>query len=323
MPEEVSNVAETVADLVKTLHTPQIMTLVSPEGISVPVAALPSTDGISLTSVKGYFDEYRGCPERREGTAVMLTLDSLIDHVNRFKNPNTALFADSDKNRPLLIAVIDYHDRVNVSDANTPDAAAQPHFGRHRCLHQFPLSDEWTAWNRTSAKPMSQVDFSLFLEERIVDVLPVPTLGDGDLSKSDQELQRIVNLLKGKFAGPEDLMTLSRGLAIHESSKVLQAVNLSSGESHVVFETEHQDEAGEKLSVPNLFCIGIPVFEGGDAYRVLVRLRYRKQSGGLIWTYELYRQDRVFKDALDGACAKAAEKTALPLFVGRPESTSI
>ena len=316
------NTAATVAALIKELYGHQVIT-VSAGGVEAPVLIRPTNGGLAAESVKKFVDEYRTRPERREGTAVMTTLDSLIDHVNRFKDGHSALFASNDRLKPSLQAVLDYHLACNFQKDGEEhsDTDATPRFGRHRCRHDFPLSDEWKLWTASNKKALTQSEFAAFIEERILDVLPAPVL-TGDLFEADQELARIADLLRGTFAGPERMMDLSRGLAVHESSKVLAAVNLASGEGGITFETEHHDGNGEKLSVPSLFCVGIPVFDGGDRYRVVARLRYRKSGGGLTWFYELYRHDRVFRDAFDGACTKAREDTGLPLFVGAPETAT-
>lgn len=298
------------------------------------IQALVTPSGLTVSSVKKLLDEYRVRPERREGTATMQDLDSFIAHVNRFKDADTALFADASRERPSLLAVIDYHERVNFADADFAEVGAdgetaakvhrtdaKPRFGKHKTFYAFPLSREWKAWQAKNGQSMTQLEFAAFLEERGIDILPAPVF-EGPLSDADAKLKKIADLLRGRFAGPEKMMDLSRGLAIHESARVIAATNLSSGEGAVTFETEHKDGEGQKLEVPNLFTIGIPVFEHGDLYRVLVRLRYRKNGGSLNWFYDLYRADTVFDDALKQACAKAAEQTGLPLFVGKPEGAN-
>jgi len=329
-----TNTAQVVADLVRTHIAPVRIDLKHPtDGTTAPVVILPLADGgLSINPIDKLFDAYRENPQRREGTAVMKDIDSFIAHVNRFKTDESALFADPSKTAPALLAVIDYHERVNlprpavISDdgevitpvADDCDFQALPQFGRHRTSYKFPLSPEWQAWSGQNGKAMSQTDFAAFIEERILDILAAPTF-QGDLSEQDKKLKRLSDLLNGNFASPEKMMALSRGLAIFESARVINATNINSGEGVVTFEEEHQDSEGKKLVVPNLFCLGIPVFDGGDAYRVVVRLRYRKQGAAIVWFYDLYRHDEVFEDAFKGACVIAAEGTGLPLFVGAPE----
>ena len=64
---------------------------------------------------------------------------------------------------------------------------------------------------------------------------------------------------------------------------------------------------------------GIPVFEGGDLFQVLVRLRYRIVERTVRWILEPHDMKRVFDVAFEAACEEARDKTVLPLFYGTPE----
>lgn len=322
------NVAQTTAKLMERLHRPEIVKLNHPrDDVQALILLTPGEGGFAVESAKKYLDEFRATPERRAGGASLSTLDSLIAHANRFKDRDSALFAKDDPENPSLTAVLDYHERrwdpLKNEDGNAVIGAdfredAEPRWGLHRGVHRFPVSEEWRAWEASNKKQMAQADFAAFLEDRILDILPAPTF-DGDLSENDRELLKIQDLLKGTWAGPERMMELARGLTVHEASKVGSIVNLASGEGAITFETEHQTATGERLVVPSLFLVGIPVFEGGDRFRTVVRLRYRK-NGGIVWFYELYRPDRIFKTAFREGCSRAAEETGLPLFYGTPEA---
>jgi hypothetical protein len=79
-------------------------------------------------------------------------------------------------------------------------------------------------------------------------------------------------------------------------------------------------ELHKPVKVPNLFLIGIPVFEGGPLYRIPVRLRYRLAGGRVTWIVRRYRPEAVFKDAFDEALARIGEATGLPVLRGAPEA---
>jgi hypothetical protein len=66
-----------------------------------------------------------------------------------------------------------------------------------------------------------------------------------------------------------------------------------------------------------MVVLNIPVFKSGELYQILVRLRYRKQAGGVVFFYELWRDDRVFDHAFDEAAERLSGATSLPLFRGR------
>lgn len=307
--------AQVVADIVAHHVAANVIPVAPPSGTagvptSVPVLVRPDGDGGIVTqSLKALIEEYRTAPERRVGVATMLTLESLIDHTNRFKDADTAVFADNRRDTPCLLTVFDYH-RIGAEGA--------PRFGTHRASYQFPLSDEWQAWAKFDGATMDQSEFAEFLEDRIGDVEVPPELGGDD--EPTQKLAALLARLGGRLAGPATLMDLSRGLKVTADERVHQALNLSSGESQIQYACEHRDEQGAPLKVPNLFLITIPVFNSGDVFRIPVRLRYRVRGGAISWSYHLHRTDQVFDAAFTDACRMVIEATELPLFVGKPEA---
>ena len=150
--------------------------------------------------------------------------------------------------------------------------------------------------------------------------MPVDTVQFGE---GEDDAKNFVDLLggRGKLAEPSKLMEIANGLQVLESSNVKQAQNLSTGEMKIEFESEHQtmDTAGQSMTVPSLFAIGIPVFANGPAYRILARLRYRKSGPKVVFFYELWRTDQVFDHAFDEATELAGSETGLPVLLGLPE----
>ena len=289
-----------IIDSIKELYKPEAITLANGR----EVVALPS--GIKLEDTKKFNDIYLTAPERRKGTAVIKNIDSFIAHVNRFKDDDSAIFANNDRAAPSLTAVLDYH-RVG--------SEGLPRFGEHRTKYSFPLSKEWLLWNKFNGETFTQAEFAEFIEDNILDVLsPV----DGDI-ETNERIQKLRELLGGNFASPQKLVELSKGLAINEASKVKSATNLTTGEVSLIYETVHNDEAGAPVKVPNFFLIAIPVFESETNYLMAVRLRYKLRSGSINWNFQLCRVKNVFDDAFDGACKRAEIETSLPLFVGVPE----
>lgn len=259
-------------------------------------------EGRAITGVKSFLDEYLTAPERRRGTARVYDLPSFVGHANRYKDEHSALFADPNPTAPRLVAVLNYHEA---------SAAGAPRFGDHRTVYEFPLSEEWQEWIRYDGKEMQQAEFAEFIEERICDLLTPEDAGE--------TARTLMRQLDCVFATPVQVMALSRGLQVRVNKRVTNAVNLQSGEAQVNFEEEHHDQKGEPLRVPGAFLLGIPVFRSGDLYQIAARLRYRVKGPSVTWSYSLYRTDRVFDHAFQGASKTAAEQTGLPLFVGSPE----
>lgn len=302
---------------------PEIVSLSRGNGTAANILVLP--DGKHIHSIKQYLDEYLPAPERRHGTANLTTVESLVAHANRFKDEHSVVFATESRKNPSITVVLDYHEQ---------SAAGKPRWGKHRAHYAFPFSDEWTAWQAKNGVVLDQKEFAEFMEDRIADVLQPPpgldgldgkdvsdkdTGGDFGARSPDEQLTYLAKLLNGRFAGPSRIMELSRGLAVHANEKVQQAVTLDSGEMAVQYVSDHVNAAGDKVKVPNLFLIGIPVFRLGVRYRIAARLRYRLVAGSIKWFYELYRHDAVFDDAFRESCAKVTADTALPLLYGTPE----
>lgn len=299
------NVAE-IRDLVEAYIKPSVQLLDDPtSGVQ---GLFTVSNGGATPIPPALFDPFRTKPVRRTGTAKMFTIDSLIDHTNRFKSLDTVVFADQNRDAPSITTVLDYHpESESVQDAM---------FGQHRARHDFPLSDEWKAWSAANGQPMGMADFAAFIENRLPDVLYLIP-GEDELP---EDIQRLIDTLGGSdaIATPNKLMELARGLQINEESVVQEAVNLQSGEGIIRFQSRHVDETGAPVRVPSVFLLAIPVFQGGEFYRVAARLRYRK-SGGLKFWYELYRTDRTFDHAFRMAVERVAAETGLPVLYGKPE----
>lgn len=344
MPETDAITAETftaVVAEVKQHFAPQTVTLKGGPG-TTDTQVLVMPPGLTAFPASTFATPRPLCPDRYEGTATMTDLDSFIVHVNRFRDDDSVIFADTTMTSPSLTAVLDYH-KARWRDMPSGDEEPStkvlspvdlPRFGVHRTHYAFPVSDRYQAWKDKNKKTMTQEDFAAFLEDHTLDLQPAPLLDDPRLIepvteddppqlRADKELRRITDLLRGRWGGPETLMDMSRGLSLHATDKVDQIVNLSSGAGRISFLSDHEtvDKSGANVEVPSLFCIGIPIFENGDKYRIAVRLRYRRSQSSLVWFYELYQDGDVFRHALDEALEKTGCCTGLPVLRGKPEPT--
>ena len=286
---------------------PTILEIKSPDGATGQILVIPTVDesgraSAKLESAAKFCDEYRDAPAKRKGSANLCDVASLIAHVNRFKDVDSVVFADTNRAKPSITAVLDYH-RAGSDGA--------PRFGLHRSHYAFPVSDEWTAWTKAHGAEMGQASFAEFIETHMVDVVEPTAASDS------------ANVFAEKcgvtLAAPSRLLELSRGLSINVGEQIVQAINLQSGEKQIQFKETHSDQSGAPLKVPGAFLIGIPVFRADSRYQVCVRLRYRKTGGSLTWFMDLWRYEEVFDAAILHACEVVKEGTQLPLLVGTPE----
>jgi uncharacterized protein YfdQ (DUF2303 family) len=303
-----ADLASGMGDLaMRAAIAPQIMEITSPDGVKGQFAIVPTAESgrgmsVDLRSVLHFYDEYRTKPMSRLGTARLGDLASLIEHINRFKDTDSVIFADTNRTSPAITAVLDYH---------KAGATGEPRFGNHCSHYAFPVSDEWKAWTGKSGKEISQGEFAEFIEAHIIDVIE-----NTDGSPSAKMFAEKCGLT---FATPAQVMELSRGLSVNVEGKLAQSINLQNGVKQIQFTESHTGENGAPLKVPGAFLVGIPVFRAGSRYQVCVRLRYRKQGASLTWIMELWRYEEVFDAAIRDACDEVKDATELPLLVGIPE----
>lgn len=269
-------------------------------GLPADVPLLVDPKSGKATSLKPIIDEWRLKPVRKAGTAKVLTLESLVDLVNRHKTEHSVIFADTDWKKPSLTAVIDYHDKQNGGPADN---------GKHRVHYEFPLSDSWNAWMGINGEALPQVEFAEFIEDHIADLAAPDTMEEEDWRHK----------FSFRVAFPNELVSLSRGLQVFSETKVKNVVNLQSGAAQINFEEEHKDANGNKLDVPGMFILSIPPFFRGEPARIPVRLRYRQSAGKLFWICQLYRPDIYVTEQVIRDMERAGSDTSLPTFQGAPE----
>ena len=311
----IGSVFEATREFVTDNMRAELVKVTDPDS-GVEVLAIADTSGGLRPLPADFYDTARDTPRFRRGTAAMTSLDSFIDHVNRFGDDDTAVFADDRRDAPKLTAVLDYHRADNPIESGGSTIGQFRH-GMHRTTFAFPLSDEWKAWQKANGSKMSMGAFALFLEDRIGDIA---VAGD----EFPEDVERFVNVNGGvdAIADFATLVELSRGLKVYEQANVEEAQNLASGEGHIRFSVEHETRGrtGGTVKVPTMFFVAIPIFNKGPFYRIGARLRYRKTTEGIVFWFDLYRSDRSFDHAFAEAVEKVDAKTPARVFFGAPEA---
>lgn len=261
-------------------------------------------------------------PYRRVGLAKMLDLASLIAWANRFKGNNSVLFADTG-DKPSLTCIADYHGGGAPVNSPTDRDPAASHC-RHRATYAFPVSQEWKTWNEASGKPLTMPQFGEFIEANAKDLLnPTPNILRPTYQDTPEPWElamiAVAEQLGGRFGTYAVLQQLAKQFTVNETNNILTSNNRDSGEQAIQFLNEHKDPDGAPISIPNLFMIAIPVFDGDAAYRLAVRFRYRKSGASIAFIMSLHNPDVVFRDAVKLAITTATKETALPVLAGFPE----
>jgi len=323
------NTAETMRDVMETLGASErVAHFEDKDGTSAFTAphliSLPQKRNVQdLTSMHRAAAEYLK-PARRLGTAKLADLASLINWAERFKGETSALFASPNMAQPTLTCIADYHAQ-GAADINAVTGDPTARHCHHRAVYDFPLSEEWQAWMNVSGIGLGKDEMGEFIEARAQDVLdPTPAMIKGTPSDKNESWEnRLITTaqkIEGRFGQLSELLAMSRQFQVYESSDLKVSTNRDTGEAQVEFTNEHKDATGQKLNIPNLITIAIPVFQGGAPYRMAVRFRYRKSGAEVKFILSVYNPEKVFEAAFDEAVTEATEATGLPTFKGLPES---
>ncbi len=220
-------------------------------------------------------------PTRARGTVAVRDVASFIAVVNDYKRDEcTRLYRTVQP--PRFLAVFDDH-------ANT-----QPRWGEHRAEYACPLSPEWATWIKANKVAMSQADFAQFIEDNLPDIAEPPAA---------------------------DMLEISRSLQAKKKVAFASGIRLDNGQQQLTYAEQIEGSAGAKgqLRVPEVFTIGVPVFEGGPRYGVKCRLRYRiSDQGALALWYDLERPHKVLEHAVEELRQAIEAGTGLASINGSP-----
>lgn len=219
-------------------------------------------------------------PAYAEAAVTARTVQSLIDYTKRHKTDATAIFADVESGR--CQSVIDY-----IPADNSGAHKAQ------RCTYEAPFSEEWKRWTAISGKQQTQESFALFIEENRDDVVSPDGATMLELAKTLEAKKKV---------------SFKSGLRLDDGS-----VDLSY--------TDETTAAGAgingKLVIPTEIELGIPVFFGGDRYKITAFFRYRIVEGKLVMWVDLHRIKHIRDTAFGDIISKIrADLDGVPVYEG-------
>lgn len=225
-------------------------------------------------------EKYLPAPLRKRGTTVLRDVASFVSFVNKEKTPATRLYGNLIN--PAFRCVFD--DNAD---------GAKPGWRDHDAVYACPLATEWKTWLAMSGKQLTQEQFAQFIETNLPDVVNPPAA---------------------------EMLEISRSLEAKKKVNFASGIRLSNGQNELTYEEEITGTAQKgKLSVPEIFTVGIPVLEGGQNYAVQARLRYRiADQGKLTMWFELVRPHKIIEDAMKQVRQEIADKTGLEVFNGDP-----
>lgn len=280
--EKIETDVDKIAELAALAATPR--TLVTAGGREFMIVP----EGLKATEVTDPHNLTPGVPARVKAGVTVQTEESLRDYLDRFKTPETVLFADIAGN--AITGVIDYH---APSDA-VAGLAGPAGNGDHRVTLTLPFSEEWKAWQAIDGKLLGQLEFARFIEENRDDIA-APS--GADLLDVCRDLQGIRNVSFQKA-----VRTDSDNESFHYSDV-----------------TDVKSKAtGKTVDVPTEFKLNIPVYFGGHLCEVIANLRWKMSDGDLTLGVKLRRAEHVRHGEFQSIVSAVGQYVERPAVFGRP-----
>lgn len=233
---------------------------------------------------------------------------SIMNYVNRFKNADSALFADISSS--TILGVIDYHhahmpDLQSATDGSggAPDLGPAASHTKHTVSLTIPKSLEWETWTGIDGRLMSHVDFSNFLEENSMDILPlgVATNRDGEVIED----------------APTTILELCRELQV--KSTYGAASEIRNGD-YISVEMQKGDDISTKRNValPVSIDLNIPVYFGEQAVLMKAFMRRKVDGGQLKLGIKLQRPEQARQDEFKRIVTEIEQGVMLATLYGKP-----
>ena len=144
------------------------------------------------------------------------------------------------------------------------------------------LSKALQRWITIDGKQLDQDAFAEFVEDNALDIVEPSSSTMLDISTT---------LIAKKGLDFEQSVSLHNGQRVFQYKETIGATAGARGE----------------LTIPQAISLGLVVFEGGDAFKVDARFRFRLLQSGLKFIVKLDNLDRVLETAFDGLVDNIAQ----------------
>lgn len=225
-------------------------------------------------------------PLRKKAVVSLDDADSFIWYVKEHGSLASCriyLTADYPAGRVDFLALINDH------------TAEEAHWRDHKAKFSPAKSVEWLRWTKQNKQAMGQLEFASWIEDNMADIAAIE-----GMPNASQMLEMALT-----FEAVAD-------------KKFKSATRLQSGGIQMEYVDTEDSATRARMQMFERFSLGLPVMQGGDAYRLDARLKYRIRDGVLVLWFELVRPDKVLEAAARDLTQKIRDEAGFPLLMGTP-----
>lgn len=240
--------------------------------------------GMEIRSVRDF--QFAEPPLKKEGSITVRDVPSFAEYFNRFADADSLIFADPKAHS--FTGIIDYHCAAA--------GAARP--TRHKVSLTLEKTERWKLWHGSNRKPMNQEEFATFIEDNLAEIF----------APKDQPT----------MPAAADMLEISRTLEASTAHTFKSATNLKNGQRTLVYQEQVNGVAGPNsdMTIPDEFCIRVPIFLGQDPVVVRCRLRFRINSGKLSMWYDMLLVDEILRVEFETARKGVEESCKRTVILG-------
>lgn len=249
-------------------------------------------------------------PKRVKRAVALIDAGSFADYVNRFKNPDTLIFATVEENGAKLTAILDYHGAPTSAGDKAQDAQSgkdsfrpRPEYCSHIATLELQTTDDWDEWTAADREPKTQVGFAEWLEEH---AYLFNRVEEGVLRGA--ELLELVSTLIGK-----------------SEVRFNSQIRLKDGKNSLAYEEDVGMQGqlnNSTIDFPSVINAGMHIFTTNDPtakpYQVDARLKTRIEGRKLAIWFETINRNKLVRDAVLNTVRDVATATGIIPLIGTP-----
>lgn len=254
--------AAVVAELATAATAPAQISI-KLEGTNALVPAISVPERTTVHSLEHLLPK----PLRQRGTTKFLTLKDLHSFMSDQIGPKNSARRQESGLEPIVFANKD--DLKFTAILNAPTGVTNAWMD-YRATVQLKKTRQLIIWQEKNKKRMTQEEFALFLEEYLQDIVA---------------------------PNSADVLHFAETLEATKTEVFKSSIKTSTGETKLAYSSERQGEQSTELI--ETFELGIPLFDGGDPYKIVVRLFHRVNEQKLTFWFELRHIDYILDQAWD------------------------
>ena len=271
------NNAEAIRELVKLGERKREVT-----NVSSPLFGNQPTPFIVIKegeTVRGLSDLIPTTPDRIRTKVELDNVESFIAYLKEFKKPETRVFSNAHNSIHTFTALIDYHN---------PD---KPSWITHKCILTLTETDEWEKWISKDNHPFSQLEFSLFIENNINEII-----------------------------NPDGATMLELALTLEASQdvKFRGKQNLQNGDTMLLSDVNTEMKAGKDgtITIPKELTLNIIPFKGLPPATIQARFRTILRNGQMTLGYQMIRPNLIIDTVIENTRQLITKEAMVPVFGG-------